>query len=280
MENFLSAFKEHKPFKKEKPWDANIIKIPFDCVTPPHYAETIEVLLCCNVLGQITIGNHTFELTGNQAYFIPPNVIHSLHYKKSEGYVDVLKINLPVINSALNLDNLLSFYNLAMENMPIVIKDFELLESISQTFHNSKYVEDAMQAILKLFHFLIHDSLENNYSSLPSVTNNPFLQKVLDWTEKNFTESISLDEIAEIANYDKNYFCRKFKAETGIAYFTYIITLRVNNAVKMLKKGHSVDQACTASGFDNMEYFVQVFKKNIGVTPRKFLLSLKENSDS
>ena len=47
----------------------------------------------------------------------------------------------------------------------------------------------------------------------------------------------------------------------------------------MLQNGKSIDETCSVCGFDNMEYFTQLFKKITGVTPRKFVLSLKAGTE-
>ena len=90
MKNIITAFKEHKIFKHNRPWDINTMTFSADITTPPHYADTIEVLLCCNAKGDIYIGGNKFELCGTQIFYIPPRVVHSVFYKKCDGFVKVL----------------------------------------------------------------------------------------------------------------------------------------------------------------------------------------------
>ena len=71
MNDILVAFKEHKEFKKENPWSAVSVSFDMDSfVTPPHYAETIELNIYHNVVGDAYIGGQHFVLNGNHAFFI------------------------------------------------------------------------------------------------------------------------------------------------------------------------------------------------------------------
>ena len=63
-----------------------------DIITPAHYAETIEILICHNLKGTVYIGGNHFELNGQQTFFIAPNIIHSIYYLKNEGFVTIVKL--------------------------------------------------------------------------------------------------------------------------------------------------------------------------------------------
>ena len=79
----MTAFKEHKIFKQNRPWDVNKMIFPTKITAPPHYADTIEVLLCCDLVGDIYIGGNKFELCGKQIFYIPPRIVHSVFTKKT-----------------------------------------------------------------------------------------------------------------------------------------------------------------------------------------------------
>ena len=83
MKRIITAFKEHKEFQKNRPWDVNDMFFPTDIVTPPHYADTIKILLCRNIKGTAFIGGNRFDVSGEKVFFIAPNVIHSMQYQKS-----------------------------------------------------------------------------------------------------------------------------------------------------------------------------------------------------
>ena len=103
------------------------------------------------------------------------------------------------------------------------------------------------------------------------------LRKIINWTEKNYLNKISIDEVAHIVGYEKHYFCNKFKKLTGISYINYVNNLRIQHACRMLANGNSVSTVCDECGFENLSYFVQLFKKFVGVTPKTYSVKLYDN---
>ena len=48
-----------------------------------------------------------------------------------------------------------------------------------------------------------------------------------------------------------------------------------DDEINYLKKGYSVSQTCDACGFEDLSYFVQLFKKITGTTPKKYASEMK-----
>ena len=57
---------------------------------------------------------------------------------------------------------------------------------------------------------------------------------------------------------------------TGFTYYEYLTSARISYASKLLQNGQSVKETCYMAGFENVSYFVQLFKKRLGVTPREY----------
>lgn len=272
MKKVITAFKEYKNFISKKPWDSNLQVFPTNSIVPPHYAETIEVLLCCNVKGSINIGGKIFPLGGKQVFFIPPTIIHSINYTKNDGFVNVIKINNPQIKSILDLDKVLTLYDKTMLDLPLSLSNYDEIHEIVSVFSSNDSINEILQAILKLFHILMSYSSESTANYLTST--NTELANIIAWTEENFSRKISINEVATALGYEKHYFCNKFKNLTGITYLTYLNNLKIHHACKMLKNGSNIIQACEDCGFDNVSYFIQLFKKTIGTTPKKYITML------
>lgn len=269
MRNVITALKEHKEFKKERPWDANILTYPADEFIPPHYAETIEVLLCCGVLGDIHIGGREFSLDGHKVFFIPPNVIHTINYKKNNGFVTVLKINTAELKPIFDINALLMYYNKDYSSLPYCLPEYNKIKAIGDIFMNSSELTEIIAAISDLVHILMSYA-DGNTDTLQKSDYNDDLHKIIGWTEENFSEKITLESVAALAGYDKHYFCTKFKKATGVTYLNYLNTLRIHHACNLLKSGVSVKEACDECGFENVSYFINLFKKTMGSTPKKY----------
>lgn len=111
-----------------------------------------------------------------------------------------------------------------------------------------------------------------NYVPILTLTkNNERMSKVVAYLLENFTEPISLQEVAELGSMNEAAFCRFFKAQTGQTLNQYITDLRIRYACELLSKSKdSITQICFQVGFDNVSHFIHVFKKERGQTPFGF----------
>ncbi|MBQ2615056.1 MAG: helix-turn-helix transcriptional regulator [Clostridia bacterium] len=274
--NLLSAFKEHKEFKKKMPWSFWQFGPEFrSFTTPPHYAETIEILFFYDVEGDVHIGGQHFTLEGNRVFFVAPNIVHAMNYKECKGIIKTLKINPPQLKPLLDLDTLLEYHGKDYSDLSISIPMEESIQAMPDIFATATDINDVLMIILKFFQVLLAHSNEEENITMPSGGDE--LREIINWTEENFTRRISLDEVSAVFGYTKHYFCQKFKKATGITYLTYLNNLRISRACRMLKAGQSIGEACDKCGFEDMSYFIQLFKKITGVTPKKYVKELNQN---
>lgn len=94
---------------------------------------------------------------------------------------------------------------------------------------------------------------------------------LLNWIGDNYTERITLSDLAAVAGTGEKYLCRFFKEYTGNSPVEYINRLRVERAcLDMTESGHSVTRAALDNGFNDMSYFCKMFKRYKGVSPREY----------
>lgn len=124
-----------------------------------------------------------------------------------------------------------------------------------------------------MYRLLTHLVREHTYISskeLVTVKNMQVatLYPVLKHIENNFTQKITLAEMAHMANLNESYFCRVFKRITGKTLVDYVNTLRVNKADLLLHNSNlSVKEIALCTGFDDINYFSRIYKKYMGLSP-------------
>ncbi len=242
---------------------------PRNEIVAPHYAETIEVLFCYNLKGNINIGGNHFALGGTQAFYVAPNMIHSMNYEKNDGEIYVIKIELEHLKKYIDISSIATDCGTDLAHLPRCINDVETIQSIVENLSApDSSLSMKVSQILTLIDLLIAASDTDTQN--PTTVNTKDLYQIINWTEENFKNRIVLEEVAVRFGYNKYYFCTKFKTETGTTYLSYINILRISHACKMLRNGFSVIEAAEQSGFDNVSYFIQLFKKMMGVTPKKY----------
>ena len=118
------------------------------------------------------------------------------------------------------------------------------------------------------------DELKNEENAI-----NPSIEAVLEYIKENINEPISIDTLTDIASMSKAAFFRTFKETLDISPIDYINRERVEVAKnRLVDISKSVTDICYELGYNHMTYFIRVFKKYEGITPKQF--QIKQNKES
>lgn len=92
-----------------------------------------------------------------------------------------------------------------------------------------------------------------------------------DFIYKHLYGDITLDDLATICSLSPNYLSSLFKKEVGIPISEYIQRQRIDEAKRLLVlTNYSILEISTWLNFNDQSYFIKVFKKYTGLTPRRF----------
>lgn len=92
-------------------------------------------------------------------------------------------------------------------------------------------------------------------------------------------QEINLKTISQEFHLNSSYISQLIKNETGLTYTQYITELRMNKAKELLKTTRlSLNEISEAVGFHDYFYFIKKFKREVGITPGKYLQHEKEAS--
>jgi AraC-like DNA-binding protein len=105
----------------------------------------------------------------------------------------------------------------------------------------------------------------------PSTESMNRLKRVIGSIEERFDESITLGELAGLAQMSESYFCRFFKRITTKTPIEYINAYRIQRAALMLRQpDRKIMEIAMDVGFNNLNYFNTVFRKRYGCTPSEY----------
>jgi len=96
------------------------------------------------------------------------------------------------------------------------------------------------------------------------------LRDILAFIEQNYNREISLEDVARTANICKSECCRFFKKHMGITIFDYILYVRIQNSLPLLKKVDSITEVAAIVGFSSPSYYSQIFKRYMKCTPMEY----------
>ncbi len=116
---------------------------------------------------------------------------------------------------------------------------------------------------------LVHKTEEGNVSK-------PF-DHILQYVREHCAEPITNATIGELFYYHPNYISAKFKSYTGKSLHSYILDCRIAKAVQLMEEGErELSIIADAVGFSDYNYFSRYFKKTIGITPKRYILSVRQ----
>lgn len=97
------------------------------------------------------------------------------------------------------------------------------------------------------------------------------LDKVLAYINSNYDKKLTLADVAKVAHYSPYHFTRFFKDTTGVTFNEYLNAVRVIKAEEyLLDADVPITEVAFMSGFNSIQTFNRVFKKNNGCTPTEY----------
>ena len=111
----------------------------------------------------------------------------------------------------------------------------------------------------------------------------------IDWqfiadVRKNIKDNIdnsalTVDVLASLMGMSRTSFYNKLKALTDQSPGDYIRLIRLKHAIKLLKENvHNITEISEMTGFNDVKYFREVFKKHYNVSPSQYFKEKKEDN--
>lgn len=126
----------------------------------------------------------------------------------------------------------------------------------------------------EIFFFLIKQLIEEcTEATTYEVTgqSSTEIKTVCEFLEKNYTKNITLDNLSELTGVSKYYLLRSFTKQKGISPYSYLETVRINKAKKLLERCIPPIDVALQTGFNDQSHFSNFFKRFIGLTPKQYM---------
>jgi len=255
--------------------------------SPFHFHELCEMNYVVESFGKTIVGDNISNFSSGDLVLMSPNLPH-IWYNDPSYFKEVNLASAKAIVTYFNPNFLIGLTNESQYDLKI--KD--LLEKAKRGirfFGNTR-----QNAISKLNNILNKKGLEkvidfldiiniflesNEYECLASIgyrhsfneKDTQRMNNVYQYLIKNFTDPISLSQIASVANLTPPAFCNFFKKRTQRSFSEFLNELRVGHACKLLQNQElTVADVCFQSGYQNMTNFNNFFKKITKKTPSQY----------
>lgn len=210
-----------------------------------HYLIHYVVSGC----GTLYLDKKEYRIKENQAFLIKPDDLakYVADEKNPWYYIWVGFLG----NKAKDFDSL---------KFPIIDVKTELFWQMRQIYYLNNTKEEFIAGKLFSYHSLLFDVEKES----------DHISKVMNYIDAYYsTSDCTVTKIADTINLEKHYLARIFKSKTKKTVKEYIVEKRMENALKLLKKGYSVEFVSQTCGYSDRFSFSKAFKLYYGTTPVK-----------
>ncbi|URJ58615.3 response regulator transcription factor [Paenibacillus polymyxa] len=124
---------------------------------------------------------------------------------------------------------------------------------------------------LKEWIFSMMNKLKSEWSASEQSAKSYVVKQVQELISQDKGQELSVKTIADQVYLHPVYLSKIYKAETGEGLGDYIIRMRMERALYLLKYSNKkIYEITTELGYQNPQYFSKMFKKHYGMTPHEF----------
>lgn len=115
---------------------------------------------------------------------------------------------------------------------------------------------------------VVHRMMAALFADRPS--GNHYASRVETFIRTSYMQDITVQSIADSLNLDRRYLSRLFKDKYGVTIQEYLLSIRLENAARMLQEGYSVNDSAAMCGYSDRSNFSRMFRRRYGVWPSEY----------
>ena len=249
-----------------------------------HWHPEVELTLILSGEIEYQVDDNTYLLSAGDGLFCNSNSLHSGHMREDIEctYLSVTfhpRFLYGYENSILQTKYVNHIISNELWSSLLLTRSItwqkEILECISKIYELYQAVPDDFELQTHMLLLIIWHKFYHYFSTQPNNKRKPnqHLQRLRDillFIEEHYNQDISLEDVAKIANICKSECCRFFKKQMGMTIFDYILYLRIQNSLPLLKKTDSITEVASTVGFASPSYYSQIFKRYMKCTPMEY----------
>lgn len=235
---------------------------------PAHWHEHIELHYVLSGKGSICCNQTPFLVDKGSVVIINSNELHEGISQGEEFDALVIIFRMDAFSK-----EVANFNAIFQSIIPDDATLRELLETIYQEeLQKALGYKLAMKGkIYELITYLLRNYVVENLSdkeNIRRIQNLERLNKVLQYIRDNYTETITIAQLAQLIHLSEYRFCHLFKESVGLSPLSYINEVRLKDAHQLLeRKDMTISEVAAAVGFQDYNNFGRLFRKYYGYTP-------------
>lgn len=245
-----------------------------DCISGHEFGPAVRTHY---LLHYVFEGKGTFEVNGvqhsigsGQGFLICPHVV--TYYVADEAE--------PWTYGWIGFNGTLAESLLEQAGMTLVspIVYYEHKDQIHQylqwMIQSNEYPAARETRLTGLLYMIFSLLMENAPKTLMAQTRSNadiYVEQVKDFIEMNFSQKITVEDIAHFIGLNRSYLCSLFTKTTKLSIQDYLIRYRMDTASSMLiRTDLSIGNIARSVGYIDPLLFSKIFKKIKGMSPREY----------
>jgi AraC-like DNA-binding protein len=222
-----------------------------------HSHPRAQLIYSCSGTMRVIVENRVWLVSSRQAIWVPSMQEHHVAFLKN-NHIRNIFIDPSVLS------------NLPDTCFALDVSPF-LRELILKIVHfGDDYEMDSMQGRIIQVALDELTTIKSTNRCLP-ISNEPRLKKVMDELVKNACDKRTIEEFASLACTTSRTLTRLFIKEVGMTFVNWRKQIRMMEAIEKLEKGVPITQISIDLGYNSSSSFIEVFRKEFGVSPSNYL---------
>jgi len=239
------------------------------------------------------IGDEVVELRRGEMFIVPPNVVAYEEYMEPNTQFYIIEFAKEFLNydpygdaikdrllTFLLMDSVLDKRLSTITKVPLSAEDQSFIMKQIERFHYEfnrrregmfEILNGILTTIINIFgwRYLYQPrtiQVEKKYSEL-----NKLLRDSIDYIHTNYTESITIEDIAVKFGVSRSKYCQLFKQVTGTTFHKYLNDIRREKATQLLMENEmTLEEIAEKTGFTDASCLYRNFMSHYGVSPGKY----------
>lgn len=224
--------------------------------------------LNCHIVGEAGNGQVALEEILNLQ---PHIVVTDIRMPKMDGLELIKELKIKGSNAKFIVISAYSEFEYALNAIKLQVYDYilkpisdkELIETIKKVIKEIK--EQNESSVLKddLKTDLLEDYANRNLSI--------HLRNAIEYIQSYYMKDLAVKDVAMELDISESYLTKLFKQEINITFIEYLTQIRIRKAIELMKnKNLPIYKIAGRVGYKDYRYFSMVFKKSIGISPKKY----------
>jgi AraC-like DNA-binding protein len=249
-----------------------------------HYHDNYELHLVVESTGKMFVGDHVGRFAPGNLVLTGPRLPHNWISQSAPG--EIIEIRDLVVQFRKDLvPDMAKLAPELMSILPLLERAKHGVEFLSIDINRARTLFESIRdqsgpsRIAKLLECLDYLSRESDYLLLSTLAirseadqaTQDKIETVTQYISENFTQDITLTDMAKMVSMNGSTFSRFFAKATGNSFNRFVNRVRISKACELLSDTETpITEICYETGFNNIANFNRRFRELKGSTPREY----------